>query len=280
MSDRTTTPVELRAEWYQVVYNIAVQHAHRALSGAGELESVARRMPEEAGASARVLADVLRLIAALVREEGSPPESVVVEDQLQAVTGAREVLVAALETVPKLHRPGETPLSGVRRETLLQFLEETVEPTTALLLVGLATRPDFRIWRVAFEWPDDLTPPPSSPAKADAERKELVKDLRADRIDAPALLRFALSAPRSYRADYNVACLLAGHLSGSSERAAAALAVLERALRRAPTLEQIGLANWADADPSLQPLKAAGETAFAEMLGRYRPPSLEPAPAG
>jgi hypothetical protein len=56
--------------------------------------------------------------------------------------------------------------------------------------------------------------------------------------------------------------------------------VLERALRRAPTLEQIGLANWADADPSLQPLKAAGETAFAEMLGRYRPPSLEPAPAG
>jgi tetratricopeptide (TPR) repeat protein len=283
-NDRTATPVQLRAEWYQVVYNTAVQHAHRALSRTGELESVARRVPQEASNGARVLTDVLRLIATLFREEGSSPERVVVEDQLEAVTAAREVLVAALETVPKLHRPDESPLSGLRRETLLQFLEETVEPTTALLLVGLATRPDFRIWRVAFEWPDDLEPGAASPAKADAARRSLAADLRADRLDAPALLRFALSAPRSYRADYNLACLLAGHLSGESERVAKALRVLEHALRRAPTLEQIALANWADADPSLQPLKKAGEAAFAELLTRYRPPSLEerersPAPA-
>jgi tetratricopeptide (TPR) repeat protein len=276
------TTMQLRAEWYQVVYNIAVQHAHRALSRTSELESVARRVPQEASNGARVLTDVLRLIATLFREEGSSPERVAVEDQLEAVTAAREVLIAALETVPTLHRADKSPLSGLRRRTLLEFLEQTVEPTTALLLVGLATRPDFRIWRVAFEWPEDVEPETASPARADAARRALAADLRADRLDAPALLRFALSAPRSYRADYNLACLLAGHLSGQSDRAAKALRVLERALRRAPTLEQIALANWADADPSLQPLKQASEGAFAEMLTRYRPPSLderEPVPA-
>ena len=277
--------VQYRAEWYQVLYNIAVQHAHRTLVRADDLAHVVQRFPREATNGGQVLTSVLELVLPALRDDRAP-EYAAVADMLDALTTSKKVLLSALDTVPKLHR-GEGPLSQLRLRTLLQFLEETVEPTTALLLVGLATRPEFRIWRVAFEWPAGLTeeavrdwpdpPAPWHPARADAFRTSLSGDLESDRIDATALLRFALSAPRSYRADYNLACLLAGHIAEAAGRVAAGLAVLERALRRAPVAEQISLANWADADPSLMPLRQAHATAFSELLARYRPPSIEPA---
>jgi hypothetical protein len=237
---------EFRPDWYQILYHLAAQHAHRALTRDDEDD---RR-----------------------------------DDIAAATANARSALQDAYRAFEQLHVESASDAKRVRLtprqwDTLRVFLEETIEPATALLLAGLLTRPGLvgevktftmprAIVEEDFDRDDGRAPDPERRHK---DRNTLHSVLRRDDATTeelvPRLLEFALASNRSYRVDYNLACFLSGRLSGNPVYVDRALHALARALRRAPASEQSTLASWARKDPALDVLRFF--KGFEELVSRY-----------
>jgi hypothetical protein len=235
-----------KPQWYQVSYSLAAQRVHAALQAIADRPSLFDRLLGEDDAD---------------RKRGLE----LVED---ARNGAVALLIAALSTASE---PSKID------ERLHGFLTTTVEPTTAVLLAGLLTRPEFQAkGTVELTLPDPGSPPIVEPD----ERSNLLAALENPKTErgalAQALIDFAFSPTRSYRVNYNLACLAAGRTKrdDNGDARKRALDYLRDALDEVPASRRVQLAEWAGLDPALRPLRGSNE--FDKLLSRHLLPELPP----
>lgn len=227
------------AEWYQVTYNLAAQKAHFALEPGKD-----ERLPE-----------FLRRLS-LFRdraEEGRRRRLL-----LEAHDHAQNLLHQAAISILTDDRAAEQP-RGRRRperldEKLRTFLEETVEPTAAVLLAGLT-----KTAGLGFRERQAIT-----------TRQDLVDALRTGTPAPDALVAYVTQRQElPFRVRYNLACYYA------DESAGIAWDNFRVALTSAPRLEATVLADWAQRDPSLEPLRSARREDFDRFVRLYRVPTFE-----
>lgn len=258
-------PYELRAEWYQVTYNLAAQYAHVVLSPP---ERRRRRAPGP-------------LSAPRARERAQydyPDDDGRAQGLSEAVGQSLSLLAMAARTIIVAPNITAGPESKRRRfagrgraasdvdegaqRALLRFLAETVEPSAAVLLAGLML--------YAHGPADD------QPAVAlDRQTVAQLDTHQASTERGPSLVAYALARDRiGYRAQYNLACYFA-ELSGYEHREAASTTALEwlrGGLSNAPRFEASQLASWALEDPSLEELRQMREADFYSMVRRFALP--------
>jgi hypothetical protein len=269
--------VELRPDWYQVVYNLAAQHAHRAVKRAPKPPFLKRFLDAFDG-----------------DDEDAARKGASERDVQDAIRYAKLVLGAALATTMELRKESRSkskssndddPRNGNERDKqpdpsadLLQFLERTVAPTTAILLAGLFTRPGLGDPKIRVDLPPDGHPDTSSWLRLGEQLQTMLSSLGAQDADlVTPLLQYAAAAPeRNYRVDYNLACFIAGRLTKDPDLdtnlVTRALKHLQQALDGAQAVERLALADWAAKDPSLRPLQAADGERWNRLIAQYQLP--------
>jgi hypothetical protein len=181
-----------------------------------------------------------------------------------------------LDSLTRLPKPLE-----VRQQRLLRFLAATVEPCAALIVAGLSVTPS------------DVAPLQSY------LRPKVRLEIRRRHSWSSATFE---PIPWSYRALYNLACCEAGRLHADLEPSrldaptlsamtgvpagtrsredSLAMWALRHAVRTAPPgNERRELVRWAQADPSLDPVKTRYEARFEQILAIYsmpEPPAAAP----
>jgi hypothetical protein len=224
------------AEWYQVMYNLAAQKAHAAME------------PGKYGAVPPFLRGL-----SLFRDRR--------EDErrrrllLEAHHHARKLLK---QTAISILAHGEAPRTRGEPERLDRklraFLEETVEPTAAVLLAGVTRAAEFK----------------SVDRRAITTREELVQALNTGTPSPDTLVAYVTERrDLPFRVRYNLACYYA------DDNAALAWRNFKAALTDVPRLEATVLADWAQRDPSLEALRTARREEFDRLLRLYRLPKFE-----
>jgi hypothetical protein len=268
--------VELRSEWYQVHYNLAAHRAHLALETQREHHFL------NLGARERAI-EIARLAEAA-------------EDEI------RLTLLTAVKTLDWLEKAersgantpgdghGEVSRRAVGRENggsdkgdefvdaaLKNFLSQTVEPASAVLLAGLmAIRPRKR--RRDGHDAEEGMAVIALPAPGRSEVAEIAaqRDARDDTA-RDTLIEFASQGTPSYRVRYNLACYWSELLPDDPEQddatgAEKSMEELRQALMGAPVREAPRLAAWAEVDPTLEWVRRAREDDFIRLTALFKLP--------
>lgn len=236
------------AEWYQVTYNLAAQKAHIALEAEAALAATA---DSELG---RAMLWFRRLLG------DRDPMDLVRGYQREAHEHAHKLLqqtalaLQADDLAAEQERSGRVQPKRLERK-LRKFLEDTVEPTGAVLLAGLT--------RSAFGSEHD-------DSRAITTRDELVEALNIGTPAPTSLVGYVMERrDLSYRVHYNLACYFA------DENTRIAWENFREAISSAPRFEATVLADWARRDPSLEPLRQARGEEFEGLVRLYSLPRLE-----
>jgi hypothetical protein len=232
-----------RPIWYQVMYNLAAHQAHLAMEPRGRIE-----LPILRRAAPSFYGDALGTAVVLLAASSTTLLELQDEDQSRRWWERR-----------KPHPRGQ----------LHSFLEETMEPASAVLVAGLL---DERVG--GFEQVGNIPSREQIP--------QLMLSIRSTEAAPPGLreqlIDYAQNRPRiSYRVHYNLACYCSGRSGdGDEETVARALRELARGLNEAPASDRRSLAQWARADPSLKELRRQRDDEFHELLMISVTPALKP----
>ena len=161
-------------------------------------------------------------------------------------------------------RTFDTLESGKGSKEFRLFLEETLEPSTLVLLAG-----------AIVESSDEAID--EGLRDAGVTREDVRLALEKDGQPSPNLLVTFVSQGKflPYRVEYNLACYLAGASRRTKNKSASATLLqksvgrLERSFKRAPRVVVKDLVKWAVVDPSLEPLRSLDE--FAALVTRFNP---------
>ena len=232
-------PKSRPAEWYQVTYNLAAQKAHLALE-------------PELGREKRLLPFLRTLLQDA--ESARQRRQLLLQAHAHAEKLLRRTVADLFADDRVAEGKGQPPATGRLDAKFRSFLEETVEPTGAVLLAGLTKAADLD-----FDERGAIT-----------TRQDLLEAMRAGTPSPDELLGYVTERRElAFRVRYNLACYYAG------ESPRLAFEQLRMALTSAPRLEATVLADWAKRDPSLERLRSAMRDEFDRFVRLYSLPAIE-----
>lgn len=272
--------------WYRVEYALASQHLHAASPHTDAIHNLASSDLETTGNEARVHDVAMRLLR---RGEDTRAQLHYESHLADAEKHAAKLLVGAAQTLQASgyrymrEDPGRLTRfrrrnAPARRPEFARFLERTVEPSAAFVLV--ATRIEmhgaFREGGRRLEvWPA-LEQALKAPPLIQFDRQRLGRDSLVDRTLLDYIGRLNAGQRVDYRAWYTFACLFSRvadkvGVPSADEGSPASWGFqkLATALETAPSsVARDRLRKWAWRDPGLGFLRSVDPERFARVVGK------------
>jgi hypothetical protein len=279
--------------WYRLEYALATQHLHAATEHREE-NAVDARYADEAEANEDqvrwIALEILRWPKDLPERYEQPDDLALAERHAdRLLTGTANALQSSgyrwMREDPGWFTRLRRRKGPAIRPEFARFLERTVEPSTAIVLLSTRIERHGAFRFEGKEWPiwPALEQSLRTPPIVQFDRQRLAREQLGDRTLLDYLGRVNAGQRLDYRAWYTLACLFSrvaerdshgqpskGEESPRRSPLSWSLAKLESAMREAPSpLARDRLGRWGWRDPGLSYVRTAAPDEFARIVGQH-----------